>query len=133
MIWSPKCRPASTTWAMTSLPLHSSGAGRSSKRRVLEPSAATARRRRSPLENGDDPAAEVRVGGDDVRQHLVGAPLFGLRPLGEAPGRHGVRRRREIGHGRRDLRDDLGRRLLGALRLEVAADPFLLVRHDDIV
>ena len=36
----PKCRPAFTTWAMTSLPLHSSAAGRSPKRSPGTASAA---------------------------------------------------------------------------------------------
>ena len=78
---------------------------------------------------GHDAAAEVRVGSDDVRQHLVGAPLLGLRPLAEARGRHGAGRRREIGHRGLDLGDDLAWRLLGALGLEIAAEACLLVGH----
>ena len=102
---------------------------RRAQRRVLDPAALAAGGRRPALEDRHDAAAEVRVGSDDVRQHLVGAPLLGLRPLGEARGRHGAGRRREIGHRGLHFRDDLGGRLLGALGLEIAAEACLLVGH----
>jgi len=100
-----------------------------SQRRVLESPPAAARRRRPPLEDRDDPAPEIGVRRDDVRQHLVGTPLLGLRPLGKARRRHRARGLREVRHRRLDLGDDLGRRLLGALCLEIPANACLLVSH----
>ena len=67
-------------------------------------------------------AGEVPARLDDVRHHLVGAPLTRRRRLGEARRRHGGGRRPELSHCLLHLTDDLIRRELGALSGQVAAD-----------
>jgi len=66
---------------------------------------------------------------DDVREHLVGGPLAGLRALGKVGRWHRVSRGPEISHRRADLVDHRRGGELGPLRFQVAADAELLVRH----
>src|SRR5207245_9801590 len=99
------------------------------RRRRVRRRRVARRARRLAVEQAHHGAPEVPAGLYYVGHHLVGAPFLRRRPLGEARRRHGAGGGAQLGHRRPHLVDDLRRRELGGLGLQISADALLLVGH----